>query len=191
MTSNSGLLTQNSYKSLIYSSGGSNLVPVTISGCTFTSSSASLVSTIIEIVGGYAVINGCTFVDMTLDPRGRLNDISIISITDGSASIRSTAFSNLKVDTSGVTFESMESECSWGEYSVISSRRSISVLKDSLISNTFAGVSVHDGSFIVETTNFVDVGSHGSLKYPSTERHIRCGMCNIYVFRVNTNSILS
>jgi hypothetical protein len=84
--------------------------------------------------------------------------------------------SNLKVDETIPGYGILESECDWGRFSVVLLNGSISLMKDTMISNTFAGVAVYGGTFVVENTNFVEVGSRGSVKYPSVERHIRCGM---------------
>jgi hypothetical protein len=132
--------------------------------------------TLIEITSGVIVLLGCTFTDMTIDGQSVINNAGVISIIDASITIKNSSFLNLQVDINTVTYNNIDEECKWGMLSVIVLNESVVLMKDVLISNTYAGVAIHGGTMAVDNTNFKIVGGEGSVKYPSIERHIRCGM---------------
>jgi hypothetical protein len=168
--------TQN--KPFIYSKGGSSNTPVTLKSSTFTTISGSLGSlsyNILEIAGGNVVIIGCTFSSMRMNPMSGDNN-GVIVVKDASITLKSTAFNDIQLDSNAAILGSGNSECEWGLYSVIILRNSISLMENIIMSNTYAGVAVHGGTVAVESSSFITVGSRGNEKYPSVERHLRCGM---------------
>jgi hypothetical protein len=161
-----------SEKPFIHSEGGSGTTPVMLKSVTFTvlSGSAGLLPySIIEISDGAAWIVGCTFSDMRMSSA--VENAGVMVAKDASVSVRNSVFSNISVGSG-----SANSECEWGSHSVVVLHNAVALIKDTMMSNTYAGISVHGGTAVVEGVNFNVVGWEGSLKYPSVERHLRCGM---------------
>jgi hypothetical protein len=161
-----------------YSEGGTNDVPVTLKSCIFTMTSGSLGSlsyTILEVGGGSTIIMGCTFSSLKMNPAV-VSDTSIVIVRNASITLESTAFTDIQIDTNALISGSGKSECEWGLYSALILNESITLIKDMIMTNTYAGIAIHGGTAIVERTDFVKVGSQGNAKYPSVERHLKCGM---------------
>jgi hypothetical protein len=171
-----GLVTEN--KPFLHSEGGTSVAPVILNNCTFTTTSGSVGSlsyNILEVVSGSILIVGCTFSDLKINPPSS-NDGGVIVVKDASITLKNSQFINIELDSSAAVLGSANTECEWGSYSLIILQNAITVLKDTVISNTFAGVSVQGGIASIEGTNFTSVGSERNMKYPSVERHMRCGM---------------
>jgi hypothetical protein len=167
-----------SNKPFIHSEGGSSATPVALSACTFTSVAGvlgSLAYSVVVVDGGAMAVVGCTFIDMAIDPRGNKNNAVVMSVSDAAVLIRNSAFTNIQLDSSASSLGRAETECVWGTYSLLVFSRSTTQVKDTLLSSTLAGMAIHGGSAVVEGTNFARVGVE-STKYPSVERHVRCGM---------------
>jgi hypothetical protein len=172
-------------KPFFHSEGGSSVTPVTIKSCTFTElpgSLGSLTYNVLEIVGGNMMVIGCTFSDMTMNPSMG-GDSAVVVVLEATVTLKNTVFSGIQLETSAAILGSPTSECEWGSFSVIILRDAISIIKDTLISDTYAGVSVHGGTAVIDETNFNSVGTQRNSKYPSVERHLTCGMLLIMCIR--------
>jgi hypothetical protein len=169
----------NSEKPFFHSEGGSTTSPIKLVGCTFTCVSGTFTSftyTLMEITNGVMVVINCMFIDMTVDTEGIINNAGVISVADASIIIKNSTFSNLQLDKNVMIYSSINTECTWGAFSVMVFNKSVVNMKDVLISNTYAGIAVHGGTTVLDNTNFTGVGSQLNVRYPSVERHIRCGM---------------
>jgi hypothetical protein len=174
-------------KPFFYSEGGSNISPVMIKSSTFTivpGSIGSLTYNVLEITSGSITIIGCTFSDMKMNPT-IMGDNAVMVVKGASLTLQNTVFSSIQLDTNAAILGSASSECEWGSYSMIILRDAITLIKETMISNTYAGVSVYGGTAVVEGTNFTSVGSQGNTKYPSVERHLRCGMSSYFNYKSN------
>jgi hypothetical protein len=170
-------------KPFIHSEGGSVEVPVTVRSNTFTVVSGSLGSlsySILEVVDGTTLIIGCTFSDFKMNP---VADNGVIVVKNAAMTMKNSIFSNVSLETNAEILGSGKSECEWGTYSVIVLNEAVTLIKDTVMSNTFSGIVVHGGTVAVEGTNFTVVGTQGNSKYPSVERHLRCGLLlSFYIY---------
>jgi hypothetical protein len=167
-----------SSRPFIHSVGGTQDTPVTLRSCTFTStagSAGSLSYSVLEIAGGKALIVGCTFSDLKMNPT-LTSENTIVIVKQATITLKNSVFANIQLDTSASIMGSAESQCESGLYSVIVLHEAMTLIKDVMVSNTFAGVTAHGGTVVIEGTNFTAVGSLGSVKYPSIEKHVQCGM---------------
>jgi hypothetical protein len=169
-----------SIKSFFHSVGGTQEAPVTLRSCTFTTtagSAGSLSYNVIEIAGGRMLIIGCTFSDLRMNPT-TTGENTVIVAKQATVTLKNSVFTNIQLDIGASIVGSAGSQCEWGLYSVVVLHDAFSMIKDVMVSNTFAGVMVHGGTAVFEGTNFTAVGSEGNVKYPSVERHVQCGMKN-------------
>jgi hypothetical protein len=170
----------NSIKPFFHSEGGSAEKPVTLKDTTFTTTSDSLGSlsySVVEIIDGAISIIGCTFSDLKMNPAAiESGNNGVLFAAGASVTLRNTVFRNISLETSASILGSGNSECEWGLYSVIVLREALTLIKDTVMLNTFAGISVHGGTASLEGTDFSGVGSKESSKYPSVERHLQCGI---------------
>jgi hypothetical protein len=169
---------QSNSKAFFHSEGGVAETPVTLKTCTFTTTSGSVGSisySVIEVVDGLTLIIGCTFSDVKMTPALG-SDIAVVSVKGASITLRNSVLSNIQLDTNAVVLGGAASQCEWGSHSVITLREAVSLIKDVMVLNTYAGVVIHGGTAVVEGTNFTSVGTETGEKYPSVERHLRCGM---------------
>jgi hypothetical protein len=167
-----------SSKPFFHSVGGTIEAPVTLRSCTFTTtagSAGSLGYSVLEIAGGTALIIGCTFSDLKMNPT-LTSDNTVVIVKKANITLKNSVFANIQLDTGASILGSAGSQCEWGLYSVVVLHEAVTLIKDVMVSNTFAGVTVHGGTAMVEGTNFTVVGSDGSFNYPSVERHMQCGM---------------
>jgi hypothetical protein len=167
-----------SSKPFFHSAGGTLEAPVTVRSCTFTTTAGSMGSlayNVLEIAGGKTLVIGCTFSDLRVNPT-LSGENTVVVARQSTLTLKNTVFSNIQLDTGASILGSTGSQCEWGLYSVVVLHDAITLIKDVMVSNTFAGVAVHGGTVVVEGTNFTAVGSEGSVKYPSVERHMQCGM---------------
>jgi hypothetical protein len=168
-------LSNGAVKPLIHTEGGSNERPVTLKNNTFTmvsGSTGSLLCSVIEVNGGKIEIMGCTFSDMRINAES--NSV-VIGVSKASVLLNGTELRNIELDgDSGVVGST--SECEWGLYSVIVLNEAVITIKDTVLRNTYAGIIINGGSADVEDTLFDMVGRDGSSKYPSAERHLKCGI---------------
>jgi hypothetical protein len=172
-------------KPFIYSEGGSAQTPVVIRSSTFTVVAGSLGSlsyNILEVVDGTILIVGCTFSDMTMNPVGV--DDGVIVVKNAAVTLKNSIFSNISLDTNADMLGRGKSECEWGCYSVMVVNEAVSLVKDTVFSNTFASIFVHGGTAVVEGSSFTAAGTQPNSKYPSVERHLKCGMLYIIYIHI-------
>jgi hypothetical protein len=173
---------QSNSEPFFHSEGGVAETPVTLRTCSFTTTSGSVGSltySVIEVVDGWTLIIGCTFSDLKMNPM-LTSDTAVVSVKDASITLKNSVLSNIQLDTSAAVLGGASSQCEWGSYSVIVLRETVSSIKDVIVSNTYAGVVVHGGTAVIEGTSFTSVGTETNVKYPSVERHVRCGMESIF-----------
>jgi hypothetical protein len=163
-------------KPLIHTEGGSSERPVTLKNDTFTmvsGSTGSLLCSVIEIDDGTIVIMGCTFSDMRMNLAS--NSV-VIGVSKASVVLSGTEFRNIELDGDSGVVGSQTSECEWGLHSVVVLNEAVTTIKDTVMRNTYGGIIINGGSADVENTLFDMVGRGENPKYPSAERHLKCGM---------------
>jgi hypothetical protein len=167
-----------SSKPFFHSVGGTPEAPVTLRSCTFTTTAGSAKSlgySVLQIAGGKMLIVGCTFSDLMMNPT-LTSENTVVVAKQTTLTVKNSVFTNIQLDTGASILGSARSQCEWGSYSVVVLHDAVTLIKDVMVSNTFAGVAVYGGTAVLEGTNFTAVGSEGSVKYPSIERHMHCGM---------------
>jgi hypothetical protein len=126
-------------------------------------------SEFLEVIDGTTLIVGCTFSDLKMNG-------GVIVVNNAAVTLKNTIFSNVSLEASAEILGSGKSECEWGSYSVIILNEAVTLIKDTVMSNTFAGIAVHGGTAVVETSNFTIVGTLANSKYTSVEKHLKCGI---------------